>query len=74
MILVELSRDMDNVGQHQKQIVHLLDKQATIVNETLQLTRNNLLILRKLQKRSELLQKKADYIMDYIKHSELIHV
>jgi hypothetical protein len=34
--LVELSRDMDNMGQHQQQIVHLLDKQATIVNETLQ--------------------------------------
>ncbi len=65
---------MDNKGPHQQQIVHLLDKQATIVNETLQLTRNNLLILRKLQKRSELLQNKADYIMDYIQHSELIHV
>ena len=71
--LVESSADMENMGHRQQQIVHLLDKQATIVNETLQVTRDNLLILQELQKRS-LLQNKVDYILDYIKHSELIHV
>ena len=39
--LVDLSMDMENMGHNQQQIVHLLDKQATIVNETLQITRDN---------------------------------
>ena len=72
--LVELSGDMENMGHRQQQIIHLLDKQATIVNETLQITRDNLLVLQELQKRSALLQNKVDYILEYIKHSELIHV
>jgi len=49
--LVELSGDIENIGHRQQQIVHLLDKQATIVIETLQITRDNLLVLQELQKR-----------------------
>jgi hypothetical protein len=58
----------------QQQIVHFLDKQATFVNQTQQIAHSSLLLIQQLEKRSELLQAKIDYALDYIQQGELIHI
>jgi hypothetical protein len=53
--LMELNTEMEKRGIQQQQIVHLLDKQATIVNQTQQIAHSSLLLIQQLEKRSELL-------------------
>jgi hypothetical protein len=72
--LMERNTEMEKKGIQQQQIVHLLDKQATIVNQTQQIAHSSLLLIQQLQKRSELLQTKIDYALDYIQQGELIHI
>ena len=50
--LMELNTEMENRGIQQQQIVHLLDKQATIVNQTQQIAHSSLLLIQQLEKRS----------------------
>ncbi|XP_045023829.1 uncharacterized protein LOC123468593 [Daphnia magna] len=67
-----LSRAVNN--SKNREIVHVLDKHASIVNETLQLTRENLVLLQELQQQSAILNKRVDYILDYIQSYELVHI
>jgi hypothetical protein len=72
--LIDLHTEMGKRGLQQQHIVHLLDKQATIINQTQQITHASLLLIKELEKRSTLLQSKIDYVLEYIQHSELIHL
>jgi hypothetical protein len=72
--LQDLNSRIEALAVSDKTVIHLLDQHASIINETLQLTRSNLALLAELQKQSEILTHRVDYIMDYIKYSELLHV
>jgi hypothetical protein len=72
--LIDLHTEMEKRGLQQQQIVHLIDKQVTIANQTQQIAHSSLLLIKALEKRSTLLQSKIDYVLEYIQHSELIHL
>ena len=71
---MELNTEMENRSIQQQQIIHPLDKQQTIVNQTQQIAYSSLLLIQQLEKRLELLQTKIDYVLDYIQQGELIDV
>ncbi|KAI9552666.1 hypothetical protein GHT06_020539 [Daphnia sinensis] len=54
-------------------VVHILDQHASILNDTLQLSRSNLILLQELQLQSNNLAQRVDYVLDYIQSSELQH-
>lgn len=62
------------MGKENRDVVHVLDKHTLIVNETLQLTRSNLVLLQDPQHQSSILNKRVDYILDYIQSYELIQI
>lgn len=62
------------MGKENRDVVHVLDKHTLIVNETLQLTRSNLVLLQDPQHHSSILNKRVDYILDYIQSYELIQI
>ncbi len=62
------------MGLQEQQIVHLLDRQAIIVNQTQQITHSSLLLIQELEKRSELLKSKFDYALDNVQQGELIPI
>ncbi|KZR96153.1 Uncharacterized protein APZ42_009673, partial [Daphnia magna] len=72
--LQDLNSRIEALTNSDKTVIHLLDQHASIINETLQITRSNLALLTELQHQSEILTQRVDYIMDYIKSYELIHV
>lgn len=72
--LLDLHNKIETMGKQNREIVHVLDKHASIVNETLQLTRENLVLLQELQQQSAILNKRVDYILDYIQSYELVHI
>ncbi|KZS02277.1 Uncharacterized protein APZ42_000741 [Daphnia magna] len=59
--LLNLNNKIETMGKQNREVVHVLDKHASIVNETLQLTRENLVLLQDLQQQSTILNKREQY-------------
>ena len=68
---LNLNSRIESMETHDRTVVHLLERHASIVNETLQISRGNLVLLQELQNQSIALHNRVDSILDYIKHYEL---
>jgi hypothetical protein len=68
---LNLNSRIESMETHDRTVVHLLECHASIVNETLQISRGNLVLLQELQNQSIALHNRVDSILDYIKKYEL---
>ena len=68
---LNLNSRIESMETYDQTVVHLLERHASIVNTTLQISRGNLVLLRELQNQSIALHHRVDSILDYIKTYEL---